>query len=223
MPAFSITPAGSFPAPASESGDTGFVNFIQFQQDGTNLGDANADTVNFTGSGVTATRGTGENSGVLTVDIAGGGGAAAVLVVDLLPVDQVLLNGVDFSDWVGTPVVESTDTTWDDVNGITFLNAGVYEIAIGVRAQGESGVLPDDGTYYGTYVSPSAGQFNRSRYAITKVSAQLGNMSEVAWSDVFTVVATEGQQFLPVVYARNYIHDTNYVSFYGTLTVRKVS
>lgn len=81
MPAFSITPVGPFP-PAGE-GD--FPDFIQWQQDGTNLGDSAADTVNFTGAGVTATRGTGENSGLVTVNIPGSGnGAAEVLVVSMV-------------------------------------------------------------------------------------------------------------------------------------------
>jgi len=65
--AFGFNPAGNgFPSQAPE----GFPNFIQFQADGTDLGDADADTVNFR-RGLSATRGTGESSGVVTVDAAG--------------------------------------------------------------------------------------------------------------------------------------------------------
>lgn len=72
MPAFSITPAGPFPAPASD----GFPDYIQWQFEGVNLGDATVTTVNFVagapGSDLTVTRGTGENAGVLTVTIPSG-------------------------------------------------------------------------------------------------------------------------------------------------------
>lgn len=62
--AFGFNPAGNgFPSQAPE----GFPNFILFQADGTALGEADADTVNFR-RGFQATRGTGENSGVVTVD-----------------------------------------------------------------------------------------------------------------------------------------------------------
>jgi hypothetical protein len=63
---FGITPvSGTVPA-TSET----FPDFIQFQANGENLGAADAATVNFVGG--TATRGTGESSGVVTVDINGG-------------------------------------------------------------------------------------------------------------------------------------------------------
>lgn len=61
---FGFNPAGNgFPSQAPE----GFPNYIQFQSDGTDLGEADADTVNFR-RGFTATRGTGENSAVVTID-----------------------------------------------------------------------------------------------------------------------------------------------------------
>lgn len=62
--AFGFNPAGNgFPSQAPE----GFPNFILFQDSGTDLGDADADTVNFR-RGLRATRGAGESSGVVTVD-----------------------------------------------------------------------------------------------------------------------------------------------------------
>ena len=66
MATFGLTPVVSaFPTPAAED----FPNYIQFQANGTNLGAADADTVNFVGGRVT--RGTGENSGAVTVTMAG--------------------------------------------------------------------------------------------------------------------------------------------------------
>lgn len=62
---FGITPVSSGVPPTQDT----FPDFIQFQANGTNLGAADADTVNFVGGSVT--RGTGENSGVVTVDMSG--------------------------------------------------------------------------------------------------------------------------------------------------------
>lgn len=59
---FSVTPTQGFVPPEDE----GFPNFIQFQQDGVDLGGPDADTVNFI-NGLSATRGTGENENVVTV------------------------------------------------------------------------------------------------------------------------------------------------------------
>lgn len=59
---FGITPATGFPPQASDE----FPNYIQFQNQGTDLGLPNVDTVNF-GRNLTATRGTGENANVVTV------------------------------------------------------------------------------------------------------------------------------------------------------------
>lgn len=62
MATFGLTPSASaYPTPAAED----FPNFIQFQADGTDLGGADADTVDFVG--MTATRGTGEAAGKVTV------------------------------------------------------------------------------------------------------------------------------------------------------------
>lgn len=62
---FGITPVTGTVPPTSET----FPDFIQFQANGTNLGLPDADTVNFIGGSVT--RGTGESSGVVTVDFGG--------------------------------------------------------------------------------------------------------------------------------------------------------
>lgn len=59
---FGITPAAGFPPQASDE----FPNYIQFQNQGTDLGLPNVDTVNF-GRNLIATRGTGENANVVTV------------------------------------------------------------------------------------------------------------------------------------------------------------
>lgn len=62
MATFGITPVAGYPVPPSDS----FPQFIQFQQDGVDLGAADVDTVDIS-TGLTATRGTGENSGTVTL------------------------------------------------------------------------------------------------------------------------------------------------------------
>lgn len=63
MPAFGLTPVTGFPPDTPDE----FPNFIQFQNAGEDLGLADADTVNFR-RGMRATRGTGENANVVTVE-----------------------------------------------------------------------------------------------------------------------------------------------------------
>lgn len=63
MPGFSLTPLGTFPPPTPDDFPVG----VQWQDDGTNLGDRTVDTVNLR-HGLTASRGTAETANVLTVD-----------------------------------------------------------------------------------------------------------------------------------------------------------
>jgi hypothetical protein len=65
---FSITPASGFNPPT----DDGFPNFIQFRNNGTNLGAADATIVDVSG-GLTATRGVGEDANKVTITGEGGG------------------------------------------------------------------------------------------------------------------------------------------------------
>lgn len=74
---FGISPVSGWPTPGAES----FPDYIQFQADGTNLGAADAHTLNL-GPGLSATRGEGESAGVVTVTAtAQAGGAAAEVLV----------------------------------------------------------------------------------------------------------------------------------------------
>lgn len=78
MPAFSLTPLGTFPPPTPDDFPVG----IQWQDDSTNLGDRTVDTVNLR-HGLTASRGTAETANVLTID-AGAFNWRDVLVSDLI-------------------------------------------------------------------------------------------------------------------------------------------
>ena len=66
MTAFSVTPVGPFPP--DESG--GFPKFIQFQQDGVNLGGPDADTVNFVGNLIATREPSGVDQNTIVVTIA---------------------------------------------------------------------------------------------------------------------------------------------------------
>jgi len=65
---FGISPVGG--VFAEQTADEGFPQFIQWQLDGTNLGDTSADTVNVTDP-LVATRGVGENENVITLSAPG--------------------------------------------------------------------------------------------------------------------------------------------------------
>lgn len=84
---FSITPLTEMPAPDQSD----FPNFLQWRQDGVDLGLPDADTIDCT-AGITATRGTGENSNVITLSAA-----------DVTGVLQVQEDGVN----LGAPNVDT--------------------------------------------------------------------------------------------------------------------
>jgi len=126
MSTFGITPAAGFPPQASDE----FPNYIQFQQDGTDLGAPNVDTVNFA-DGLTATRGTGESANVVTVvaqtnPSSGGGGG-----------------GGDTFTWVDTAGDYLVDVT-DVGNGIrTTHTTGLLTIT--VPGDASLGIASGDG------------------------------------------------------------------------------
>lgn len=127
--AFGLTPAGAgFPPQAPDA----FPNYIQFRADGTDLGEANADTVDFVYP-LIATRGTGENSNVVTVTTAENpsavapSGAAAVMAF--------ALSGNGAGSWTFTSLVaDATVGSWNDTSDIlTFASAGVYQVSVASR------------------------------------------------------------------------------------------
>jgi len=123
---FGITPAAGFPPQASDQ----FPNYIQFQQDGVDLGAPNVDTVNFS-DGLTATRGTGENANAVTVvaqtnPSSGGGGG-----------------GGDTFTWI--------DTAGDYLMDITDVGNGIRSthttglLTITVPGDASLGITPSEG------------------------------------------------------------------------------
>ena len=125
---FGITPiSGTVPA-TSET----FPDFIQFQANGVDLGAADVDTVNFVGGSVT--RGTGESSSVLTVDMSGFTWRDEPGDYTLVKADAN--NGVSTSGTTGAQTVfvpgDSGDVTVDFATGASVLvyQEGVAPVSI---------------------------------------------------------------------------------------------
>ena len=146
---FGITPAAGFPPQASDE----FPNYIQFQNQGTDLGLPNVDTVNF-GRNLTATRGTGENANVLTVTA--GTFAWTDVANDHLLTTADLGNGVKATHNSGPVVVTVPGDTQlgidtEDVS-VLIMQAGAGSVSI----VGQSGVTVN---VRGALLPETAGQY----------------------------------------------------------------
>lgn len=226
---FSMTPAQGFPPATADE----FPNYIQFQEEGTNLGGADADTVNFTGN-VSVTRGEGENANTITVDVpaAGSGGgseAPPTLIVALSGLTDGDWNGSpDFSDWDGDVIKTSTEAVWSDATkDITVSAVGVYQVTIAARVQALSpGTWPvADETLFGSTVD-GAVALDRSRYGRTLPSEATGSVSInfTQWYDAFLVNVTDvAQTITPKVYAFKYNDRTDTVTFSALVTVTRLT
>jgi len=146
---FSITPASGFPPQASDE----FPNYIQFQNQGTDLGLPNVDTVNFSRN-LAATRGTGENANVVTV-------AAEAFVWNDVANDHLLTasdlgNGVKATHNSGPVVITVPGDTAlgidaEDVS-VLIMQAGAGSVSIvgqgGVTVNVRSALLPETAGQY---------------------------------------------------------------------------
>jgi len=157
MTAFSVTPLTDVPPPAAQE----FPNFIQMQAAGTDLGGPDADTLNF-GAGLTATRGTGENSNV--VSVTGEAATSSLQVqedgVNLGEADVDTINfstgitatrGSDRTVTVNVPAPSSA-ITWREVSGST-------EVAVGDLGNGIDASSELDGTITITIPPDTDGPF----------------------------------------------------------------
>ncbi len=140
MPGFSVSPVGPFPT----STDDGFPNFLQWQDEGVNLGGPDAEVVNIVGDAITATRGTGENVKVVTLTVDG------VSLSLQFQVNGTDLGGPDATtlNFSGDLVVERVDNTievsyappafeWRDAPGDTAID--LADNNNGVSCSGTSG------------------------------------------------------------------------------------
>ena len=208
MPNFSISPVGPFPDPSSSQ----FPDYIQFQQDGTNLGDATVDTINFTDN-ITATRGVGENANVLTVSATGGGAAAIPWVGSFVDdTGTFLFDGVEHSAWTVTQasgLAASTDFNLTG-NTLTVTQNGVYEVSVIASFLPQAGLWPSSPTAWAVLLANAEGP----GYAVQGAS----NDSGTPWGFItpppqhrditatFTLLAAAGHEILPSVVANSYLN-----------------
>lgn len=229
---FSLTPVSGFPPQTPDE----FPNFIQFQEDGLNLGLPDADTLNVTGN-ASLTRGTGENSNVVTLNVAststggagGGGSDTPTLVLALAGTADGAFDGSDFSNWTGTVVQTSADATWAEyTNLINIETEGIYEVSIAARVVADGGSSwPSTGNGWSQFGSnvTEAIALPKSRYS-RQAAGSFGDNSEAAmqWHDQFVVDATDlPQTVVPRLYAQAYSGGGVTATFSAVVTVKRIS
>lgn len=173
MPAFSVSPITDIPAPQAES----FPNFIQFQASGENLGGADADTLNFS-TGLTATRGTGENSDVVTLTAAGGASYGVIRLSRPPDPPPGAFDLVPFAaDWQSSVLVENAGWSFAD-GALTFAETGIYRVVATCTIQPDGNVWPVGVTYYGSIIGAS-----RSFLSRFYTDYELVYSNTVQWTD----------------------------------------
>ncbi|MGE4074967.1 MAG: hypothetical protein AB7F22_05410 [Reyranella sp.] len=222
--AFGFNPAGNgFPSQAPE----GFPNYIQFQADGTDLGNPNADTVDFVYP-LIATRGAGENANKITVTTAENPSAATPvagaddpLVLSLTGNVSAAFNSSQFSDWTGVVSRTSGDLTWDGTNkNITVEVTGLYEVEIVGRLSPDLGSLPaSTSVYYGSAVNSALNALSPSLHSAVPVFG----LTYTQWTDKYVFNANElPASITPALYAAAYNNESETCSFSAVVTVRRI-
>lgn len=128
MPGFSLTPLGTFPPPTPDDFPVG----IQWQDDGTNLGDRTVDTVNLR-RGLEASRGTAETANVLTID------AGTFTWRDV--VDDDVLVGTDLSNGLKVDFAGSTVTITVPGDSTLGLLSGDGDVSVLITQYGVGAVV----------------------------------------------------------------------------------
>lgn len=141
MPGFSLTPLGTFPPAAPADFPVG----VQWQQDGTNLGDRTIDTIDLS-DGLTGTRGTGETANVLTLQAISVPSTGLAWQVDGVEVgDGTTIDTINLTDGVTATLAGSVLTvvadppafSWRDVPADTTLAAS--DAGNGLSMSGNTG------------------------------------------------------------------------------------
>lgn len=212
MPGFTIAPVS-----IAATEDTGFPNFIQFQQDGVNLGGPDADTVDF-GTGLTATRGTGENENRVTVVAESSPSSSTPLLVARL---DPLSNGnlgtyayAPFTDWSGTVLASTTSNiSWDqETQSVLLTEAGVYSVDFQAHLTDNDRQVFDfsdmaGNVIYGTEVSEAVSITLSEHYTGENQGTSSLPTNTVAWADRYIVVVVDEDlplSFQPKVYGGQY-------------------
>jgi len=204
MSAFSISPLTNVPPPQADE----FPNFIQWQEDGVNLGGPDADTINCS-SGITATRGVGENSNVVTLTAAGGatiGVSRMIAPADPPSEDRMLFDGTSFLDqWTDVALVVSADWEWQSIEQLLhIITAGVYRVTLvcSLDTDNYGAEWPDGNSTYGSTVI-GAFTTNTSAQARTHTTGDLEDQRNVmAWTDQHIIEASADSTYQVGVYAK---------------------
>lgn len=221
MPAFAITAAGGFPPPTAEE----FPNFIQWQNQGTDLGLPDVDTINVS-TNLTATRGTGENANTVTITASGGGGGAPqVLLLRMLADGLTAMDGSSPTGWTVTyNLVESTDATWDaGTSTLTLVTPGTYEIKITCTLVYDTdSIFNTDWVQYGTGTDLEAS----NRHYLTRASSGTPPLFNTAkWTDIYWYQTDSigGAQSSIYAFAQTYNGAAQQAQYDLTLSVTKIS
>ncbi len=202
MSAFSITPATDVPPP--DAGE--FPDFIQFQDQGVDLGLADADTLNFS-TGLTATRGVGENSNVVTVVGLAPPPGVLVLTSNPDPSGPIMAfdNVVATDIWAaGAARVPSADWEWNGFDEVlTFIRAGYYQIVATSYIEADAGVWPAGSTTYGSQIGdPNANGSIGSQARFRDDGNPEDTSIRMTWTDQHVVnIETDGEEMAVGLFA----------------------
>lgn len=214
MPAFSVTPLTDVPPPQAAD----FPDFIQFQAAGTDLGLPDADTLNFS-TGMTATRGTGENSNVVTVTASGGGASFGVIELTNTPEALMAFNGALFNNWQDELVITNDDWVLESQSILRFLATGIYRIIATCMVEAGGGAWPAGTSLYGSQVGTSAA--TQSRYHADYDTAELTTV--MRWTDQHVVsVAAINTTFECSLFAQAATTDYAVAAFAMTLVIERL-
>lgn len=232
---FGVTPVAGFPPPPTSDQ---FPGGIQWQLDGTDVGDRTIDTVSFVegaeiGMEVDPDD---ERRLVITIPTSGGGSAVPNLVLSLFA-NSFFDAGSDITAWEVDTLQESADAAWSqDDGGILMSSAGLYRVSITARITANSELWPTDAlggtmvTKYGTQCGGSVtsiGGMERSLHV--RPAEDLGpivqddNPGFVQWTDEYVIQATEENNYVIVgAHVSHYLGGEDGLSVDATVTVTKL-
>lgn len=221
---FGMTPATGWPVPTPDD----FPTFIQFQEDGVNLGGPDADTVNFS-TGLVATRGEGENASIITVTADSSGGVETA-IFSIAGATTGTFNSAKFSDWSpATTVLANAIATWDDAGkALNIAAAGCYAVKVECKVSstvgGGSSSFPRDDILYGAEVDHSVVN-SATQLGFNSSALGLDARTYIQWVEDFTVQTTDADTSVqPRIYCKCYnSNDGKDSTFSAIVTVTKLS
>jgi hypothetical protein len=228
MPGFSITPVASYPPPTGEPFPVG----IQWQDDGTNLGDRTVDTINLR-DGIVGSRGSGETANVLTIDVASSPSAAAAAE----PwagrfFGSTLFDGTTFSAW--STVLENVASADFDLTGttLTILRSGIYQVTAQVSFQPQvyegGAVWPAGAAAYGLGLTDAFNELYSSptRFAtVGSIATLSSDNNRKQFTATWTLIVEDvdlPQAVLPYAFAEAPSEPTTTAFLFVTLTALRI-